>query len=97
VVFEKLKLTHFVGFHKSYSWAGLSPVNSISAGSPKTVSTTGRQQTISNMAESNMAESNMAESNMAESNMAEPKPLRYVDVCRLFLTASPSKGYATHG
>ncbi|KAJ5214396.1 hypothetical protein N7449_001565 [Penicillium cf. viridicatum] len=49
---EKLELTHFVGFHKSHSLAGLSSVNSISAGNPRTVSTTGRQQTTLNMAES---------------------------------------------
>ncbi|KAJ6169494.1 hypothetical protein N7497_002337 [Penicillium chrysogenum] len=36
-------------FIKSCSSAGLSPVNSISAGSPKTVSTTGRQQTTPDM------------------------------------------------
>lgn len=49
---EKLELTHFVGFHKSHALAGLSSVNSISAGNPRTVSTTGKQQTILNMAES---------------------------------------------
>lgn len=49
---EKLELTHFVGFHKSHSLAGLSTVNSISAGNPRTISTTGKQQTTLNMAES---------------------------------------------
>ncbi|KAJ5608235.1 hypothetical protein N7537_004854 [Penicillium hordei] len=41
-----------LGFHKSHSLAGLSSVNSISAGNPRTISTSGRQQTTLNMAES---------------------------------------------
>lgn len=52
MVHGKIELTHFVGFHRSHSLAGLSSVNPITAGNPRTVSTTGRQQTTLKMAES---------------------------------------------
>ncbi|KAJ5502198.1 hypothetical protein N7463_005072 [Penicillium fimorum] len=42
----KVDLTHFVGFYTSHSLAGVSFVNSISAGNPRTISTTGRQTTL---------------------------------------------------
>ncbi|KAJ5790509.1 uncharacterized protein N7518_007520 [Penicillium psychrosexuale] len=48
----KLELTHLVGFPKSHSLIGLSSINSISAGNPRTISTIERQQTTLKMAES---------------------------------------------